>query len=342
MQDAELIQRKSQETTRTTQFVGLLGLIIISFWCIWFLFRALYVGTWLVAFLLLISLGELLALTTHLFIDIYVHPGVHVFWQSTTIHFVLFLISTFTALTIFWDHRRLESTNKGHRQLMVYLKWFAEQNWTAVTEPLENTLKAILNGLVSALDERTGKERQNSPRLNATILISDLSSASREFEILVQDQSNTFPPETIIPNEHTVVSDVVRIGNERRNPRLLLYVPWTRFCHGVCFEYSVRVGTPAGPWEDLVTEMSIVPTSYKLISSSDNDRLGCLLCIPIHLDHGISILHKGRSIERPCAVLCLSSPRQDSLKSEAFDAARLISGLLPRVMQRMPQAVQLK
>jgi hypothetical protein len=229
---------------------------------------------------------------------------------------------------MFVDHRRLEVRARGHKQFIAYLLWVAEGISTATAQPLAERLKKTLDGLLGALDERKDKSRIGGSVLNATILYSDPKWEQRVYRILEQDSSNTFGVNTVLPVDHTVAGDVVGRGTEKGVPGLLVYVPWTKVRHGVSFEYT------DGGRRMVVRNMDIIKDSYHRIDEPGQDKLGCVLCIKVPLEvEAVLVLDDGTSITSPSVVLSLSSPRIDSINIRAFEAARLISKLLPQVLQ---------
>jgi hypothetical protein len=305
---------------------------LVGFWCYWYLLKSKSWSSLAAAIAFIASFFELASLLLHPLPSDKFPRFASYSWESPSLQIGVFVILMLAMLVMSLEHRRLQDTNRLNRQFTVFLKWLTEYFLTKRNpEPLESRLTRILDDLLRVLDQgRVGRRetRIYGARLNAAILISDPTSRGPSFRILAQDSCKTFNPMESIPGENSAVGAVFRLGRHSSNSSSLVYVPWTKSSIGVSFQFARAKGA------EVVDVMRVIEIPHTPTTEPWQARLGCMLCARIPLDPNAAIdIDGARSFSGYSAVLFIGSQKSNFISSPVFEAARLVSTLLPRVLQ---------
>lgn len=262
-------------------------------------------------------------------------------WLTPWIHrseLISILCLSGASLLLYFDHRRLHLIELSQKRIMGYLYTLAgtevEEGGTAYADE-EQRLKAVLGGaLTHFIDALAPKDRHD---LNATILVSHVDNGKRTFRILAQDRKldnkEAFSWDKTIPVNRTVAGHVCQQGDDLGG-QYMAYVQWTKYKCGSGFRFAQVDG---GLLEE---EVNVEKKMYSPVDEESRQKISCLLCMQVHLEN------EDRKHQNLCFrqediqfVLCLSSPRENSLKDSHFVAMRFTARLLGRFFRRVGPAV---
>jgi hypothetical protein len=304
--------------------------IYVGFWNIWYTLKIRMIGTIVAVIVFILSAIELIGPFTHLIHETPNSASRLPIWQTEWIRYGLASLLFLTAVIMIWYHTVLDAKVKRYRNLITFVMVLAGNIGALDARYGTEDAVQMLDGFTRAVDHRA-KKPNNKPLLNASILIR-ADKQSGAFSILAQDSCKAFKTDILIPEENSVAGRTVRYDTDHEKMGTLMYVPSSRYVHGIAIRSAKVAAEEAGKTdaeENVFTETEIVPTTYRVVDKSvDTDVLKCLLCIQIPLKQPQS----GQERSYSCAVLSLSGRKVDCMNSVHFMGAKLASALLAEVL----------
>jgi hypothetical protein len=313
-----------------------LSLAHVVWWKAKYNFKVKYLGRLISATVVVLSGVELFGPFTHISDELgrlvpvpwieHVPASVINTWHSRGFHAVLALFLFAAAVVMLLHHRFLEKQTERYRELLAFMLLTAktirdlkELSQQELTQPRAAVL--LLDNLISALDAH-----HLEPKLNASILVRT-NGTDEPFRIYAQDSDNAFDPDLDIPRDNTVAGRIVEYERKEKSPGTLLYIPRTKFVHGIVF----RGG------DVFFRENAICTTPYQVLDeTTERDVLKCLLCVQIPLKRPIKqSIGQRKNLRResyPIAVLSLSAPHEDCMDSFHYLGARLAADLCAQLL----------
>jgi hypothetical protein len=309
------------------------SLLYVVYWKTKYHFKINYLGPLISITVVLLSGIELFGPFTHLSDEIekvvpatwflYVPETVVHLWHWRGFHLLLALVLFIAAVLMVLHHRFLEKQSERYRELITFMLFTAKTIRDSSEQQLTQGRAAVLllDNLITALNEY-----ENRPsKLNASILVRK-NGSDEPFRIYAQDSSNAFDPTLIIPRDNTVAGRVVKYERNEK-PGILVYVPRTKFVHGIVF----RGG------DVFFSETAICTTPYQVLDeATEKDVLKCLLCVQIPLKKPVTqSVGQRKHVRResyPIAVLSLSGQAADCMDSFHYIGARLAADLCAQLL----------
>lgn len=282
------------------------GYIYVGAWYQWEKFKTRYLGPTFAAVLLVLSGVEIGGPFVH-FINLHRHPRI----QDAIVGALCL-----TALIVVWHHRVLHARADRYKNILSFAMVLAENRNSADNSP--SAIVPVLDSVVRALNPLGRSEKS----INAAILRRPQSPTPQSFRIFAQDSGNSFRQGLEIPDD-SVAGKAVQLDNRARNIGGLVYVPWTKFHHGVAFRTIRYPHTSKG-----FSEGEIVPATYCVLDAATETKvLKCLLCIQVP-----SRSAEDEDLVKYQYVLSLSGQRVDCMDTVFFSAAKLVAAFLVDIL----------
>jgi hypothetical protein len=280
--------------------------IYVALWDYRYGFKTRYLGKILAAILFVLTAIELIGPLSHLLPE-----------QGTWIRFGIAGLLFTTAVLIIWQHHRAHIRTERYEGLLNSVMVQLEKLATAQAAYTISDAIRILDSLVATV----GYKRR-VPLFSATIL-KRIVKPGEPFKLYAQDSQNKFQTQFAVDETNSVAGKVIE--TDKTSPRALMYVPCTKYIHGVVITWAKG---PGG--QDIFMQTDIVPSAYSdVTSSTDPDVQHCLLCIAIPLQQ----LGKQPADPDTSAVLCLSGRKKDCMGALDFTAVKVTAVLLYEVMK---------
>jgi hypothetical protein len=279
-----------------------LSLFFVGAWIYWYWFKRVIIAHAFPIVFIVLAGVEVLGPLTHLIPQIEAMPAG---WRISLICFLLL-----TALLLLVHHHRLRIRCDRHEALLgsldVLLGVENRRPASGYSDAMRiQSIGRILDALVFALEFPRNQEML----LNATVLIRE--EPGSPFRITYQDSRYFFPPDEFALHPTECVAGNVSL----EKADCLIYVPSTRFRHGVRLSGGDSVNVVAGAFQQLE-------------GLPGQTELKCLLCVKVPKGN-----KRARGAKRRDAVLCLSGQKSDCMTALHFSAIRVVAALVSFVLE---------
>jgi hypothetical protein len=272
--------------------------LYVAVWVYTYWIRTTFVAAVLRRVLVFLGLIELVSPWWHFYFPTESLPRAWKLIFAVTLFVVVVMLSI--------NHRRLTVRLQRHDVILSSIRLLLEEGVLDDRDGVSphDRVAKVLTALVSSIEYgRRGN------RMNATVMIR--SATDRKFRIAAQDSHRKFDSELSLDGNCSVAGRAAT-----GPPEVVIYVPNTRFVHGVQIDLLKTF-----PKREYFRATEIVAGAFEWLDATNQSLVRSLVCMRVPTSTGLD------------TVLCVSGQRTNSLGYLELSAIKVAAGLVAEVLK---------